>query len=110
MSSRDERFDNMFLAAIQQLGSVEKFFDTLFGFVAHKTDLFTQPDNTKKMINTFLTMRCDDFQKSKTAQDAVKKETEKLKAKMEAERAEAEKKHKYYMDEKLKIENEKREK
>ena len=106
--SRDERFDNMFLAAIQQLGSVEKFFDTLFGFVGHKTDLFTQPENTTKMINTFLKFRVDEFQKSKAAQDKVKQETAAHKARIEAERQEQEKKHKYFMDEKLKMENEKR--
>ena len=51
----------MFLSMVQQLGSVEEFFDTMFGFIANKTDLFTQPDKTSAMINMFLKKRIDEF-------------------------------------------------
>ena len=104
----DTRFDQMFLSTIQQLGSVEKFFDTLFGFCAFKTDLFTQPDNTKTMVNMFLNKRLDEFKKDKQAHEEIKRQTALKKAEEEAKRAEAEKTRKYYEAEKLKIENEKR--
>ena len=86
---RDDRFDNLFLSTIQQLGSVEAFFDTLFGFVAFKTDLFTQPANTTAMINMFLKKRLDEFQKDKQAQETIKQKTAEKKAKDDAEAAAA---------------------
>ena len=107
-SNRDTRFDSIFLGAIQQAGSPEKFFDNLFGFIAAKSDLFTQPDYTKKMVNTHMNMHCDAFQKSKAAQEMVKEQQRIQLEKMKAEKEAAEKKSKYYMAEKLKMENEKR--
>ena len=108
MATRDERFDHLFLSSIQQLGSVESFFDTLFGFVAFKTDLFTQPENTTAMVNMFLKKRLDEFQKSKVAKDTIAKEIEKKKAHDLEQQREKEKTRKYYEAEKRKIENEKR--
>ena len=80
----------------------------MFGFVAFKTDLFTQPANTTAMINMFLKKRLDEFQKDKAAQENIKMEAAKKKAQDEAERAEQEKTRKYYEAEKRRIENEKR--
>ena len=106
--SRDIRFDQMFLQCIQQLGSVEDFFDTLFGFIGNKTDLFTQPQKTSAMINMFLKKRIDEFQKDKAQQAEVKRQQQ---ATLERQKAEAEAKqqqNKYYEAEKRKIENERR--
>ena len=64
----------MFLSMVQQLGSVEEFFDTMFGFIANKTDLFTQPDKTSAMINMFLKKRIDEFKKDKAIQEEVKRQ------------------------------------
>ena len=52
----------------------------MFGFVAFKTDLFTQPANTTAMINMFLKKRLDEFQKDKAAQENIKMEAAKKKA------------------------------
>ena len=106
--SRDIRFDQMFLQCIQQLGSVEDFFDTMFGFIGNKTDLFTQPQKTSAMINMFLKKRIDEFQKDKAQQAEVKRQQQ---ATLERQKAEAEAKqqqNKYYEAEKRKIENERR--
>ena len=106
--SRDIRFDQMFLQCIQQLGSVEEFFDTMFGFIGNKTDLFTQPQKTSAMINMFLKKRIDEFQKDKAQQAEVKRQQQ---ATLERQKAEAEAKqhqNRYYEAEKRKIENERR--
>ena len=46
----------------------------MFGFIANKTDLFTQPDKTSAMINMFLKKRIDEFKKDKAIQEEVKKQ------------------------------------
>ena len=106
--TRDARFDHMFLSAIQQLGSVEEFFDTMFGFIGNKTDLFTQPAKTSAMINMFLKKRIDEFQKDKKAQEEVKKHQQLQMEQKKKEMEEKEKTRKYYEAEKRKMENERR--
>ena len=60
------------------------------------------------MVNTHMNMHCDAFQKSKAAQEQVKEQQRIQLEKNRIAKEEAEKKSKYYMAEKLKIENEKR--
>jgi hypothetical protein len=38
----EERFDGLFMNAVQQAQGIENFFDSLFGFMRRKTDLYTQ--------------------------------------------------------------------
>ncbi len=41
MSGKDERFDGLFMTAIQQSQGIENFFTNLFGFMRRKTDFLT---------------------------------------------------------------------
>ena len=46
----DERFDGLFMSAIQQSQGIENFYDYLFSFMRRKTDFFTMEDNSKKIV------------------------------------------------------------
>lgn len=47
----EERFDGVFMGVVQQAQGIDNFFDALFGFMRRKTDLFTQEESSKKMVN-----------------------------------------------------------
>lgn len=42
------------MGAVQQAAGIENFFEALFGFFRRKTDLFTQEDTSKRMINSIM--------------------------------------------------------
>ena len=39
-----ERFDGLFMSAIQNAHGIENFFDAMFSFMRRKTDFFTNQD------------------------------------------------------------------
>lgn len=39
------------MGVVQQAQGIDNFFDALFGFMRRKTDLFTQEESSKKMVN-----------------------------------------------------------
>ena len=50
----EERFDGLFMNAVQQAQGIENFFESLFGFMRRKTDLYTQEANARAMVNAAL--------------------------------------------------------
>lgn len=50
-----DKFDGLFMTAVQQAQGIENFFDALFGFFGRKTDLFEKEDVAKHMVNSNLT-------------------------------------------------------
>ena len=50
----EDRFDGLFMNAVQQAQGIENFFENLFSFMRRKTDLFTQEATAKTMINAAL--------------------------------------------------------
>ena len=51
----NERFDGLFMSAVQQAQGIDNFFDSLFGFFGRKTDLYTKETDAMTMVNRHLT-------------------------------------------------------
>jgi hypothetical protein len=51
MSSNEERFDGLFMTAIQQSQGIDNFFNNLFSFMRRKTDFFTLADKSKAIVS-----------------------------------------------------------
>jgi hypothetical protein len=50
--SQEEKYDGLFMTAVQQSQGIENFFNNLFSFMRRKTDFFTYEDKAKGIINT----------------------------------------------------------
>ena len=48
--SAEERFDGLFMTAIQQSQGIENFFKNLFSTMRRKTDFFTLADKSKVIV------------------------------------------------------------
>ena len=51
MSTAQDRFDGLFMTAVQQAQGIEGFFDCLFSFFGRKTDLYSQETRAMTMVN-----------------------------------------------------------
>ena len=85
--SAQERFDGLFMTAVQQAQGIEPFFDSLFSFFGRKTDLYTQEEKAMTMVNQFLTMHIGEFKKNVAAQEAINKKKKEANDKAAADRA-----------------------
>ena len=79
---QEQRFDGVFMGAVQQAAGIENFFEALFGFFRRKTDLFTQEEHSKRMINSIMEKHIKLFSEDKAKQEAIKRK----KAEQEAQR------------------------
>ncbi len=48
--SVEEKFDGLFMTAIQQSQGIDNFFANLFSFMRRKTDFFTLSDKSKNIV------------------------------------------------------------
>jgi hypothetical protein len=46
----DERFDGLFMSAIQQAQGINNFYDAMFSFMRRKTDFFSQDDSSFETV------------------------------------------------------------
>jgi hypothetical protein len=69
----EERFDGLFMNAVQQAQGIENFFDSLFAFMRRKTDLFTKETSSRTMINDALEKHIKLFNEDKVRQAAIAK-------------------------------------
>lgn len=44
--SEDQRFDGLFMSAIQQAQGINNFYDAMFSFMRRKTDFFSQDQSS----------------------------------------------------------------
>lgn len=56
-----DKFDGLFMTAVQQAQGIDNFFDHLFSFFGRKTDLFSQEERAYTMINGHLTKHINEF-------------------------------------------------
>jgi flagellar biosynthesis GTPase FlhF len=77
--SAEERFDGLFMTALQQTQGIENFFNGLFSFMRRKTDFFTLSDKSKTIVLEALEKNLSQWNDDKQREAA-------LKAKQEAER------------------------
>ena len=48
--NNEDRFDGLFMTAIQQSQGIDNFFNNLFSFMRRKTDFFTLADKSKTIV------------------------------------------------------------
>ena len=48
----DERFDGLFMSAIQQAQGINNFYDAMFSFMRRKTDFFSQDENSFETVKS----------------------------------------------------------
>jgi hypothetical protein len=48
--SEDQRFDGLFMSAIQQAQGINNFYDAMFSFMRRKTDFFSQDDSSFETV------------------------------------------------------------
>ena len=56
-----DKFDGLFMTAVQQAQGIENFFDSLFSFFGRKTDLYSQEERAYTMVNNYLTKHIGEF-------------------------------------------------
>lgn len=81
--SGEEKFDGLFMTAIQQSQGIDNFFANLFSFMRRKTDFFTLADKSRGIVLQALDVNLQQFADDKKREAA-------LKAKQEQERKERE--------------------
>ena len=82
----DEKFDGLFMTAIQQSQGIENFFGNLFSFMRRKTDFFSNQEKSRTIVDWALgeQLKVYNEEKQKEAALKAKQETEKLKKAEEA--------------------------
>jgi N-terminal conserved domain of Nudc. len=86
--SADERFDGLFMTAIQQSQGIDNFFNNLFSFMRRKTDFFTLSDKSKGIVNGALERHLNEYLEDKKREALVKAKQEEERKKREAKAAE----------------------
>ena len=70
----DERFDGLFMSAIQQAQGIENFYDAMFSFMRRKTDFFSNQTSSYNTVK-------NNFEKHMKLYDADTKKKELVKKK-----------------------------
>jgi hypothetical protein len=81
MSNQDERFDGLFMSAIQQCQGIENFYSYLFSFMRRKTDFFTMEERSGEIVNKYLNENAELFKLDKVRQELIKNKQNELKNK-----------------------------
>ena len=76
----DERFDGLFMSAIQQAQGIENFYDSMFSFMRRKTDFFSNEQSSFQTV-------ANNFEKHKKLYKEDTKRQELIKQKQDEERA-----------------------
>lgn len=76
MSSNEERFDGLFMTAIQQSQGIDNFFNNLFSFMRRKTDFFTLADKSKLIVSKALEEHLKAYTDDKQREAALKAKQE----------------------------------
>ena len=87
MTSQEEKFDGLFMTAVQQSQGIENFYNNLFSFMRRKTDFFTYDEKSKDIVLKPLNEHLKLYQDEKKRQELIKKKQEDEKKKREAEEA-----------------------
>ena len=76
----DERFDGLFMSAIQQAQGIENFYDSMFSFMRRKTDFFSNETSSFQTV-------ANNFEKHKKLYSEDTKRQALIKQKQDEERA-----------------------
>ena len=86
--SGEEKFDGLFMTAIQQSQGIDNFFNNLFSFMRRKTDFFTLADKSKVIVLNALEANMKTYADEKQREAALKAKQEQEKKAKEAKAAE----------------------
>ena len=96
----DERFDGLFMNAVQQSQGIDNFFDNLFGFMRRKTDFFTLEDKSKTMVVAHLERHAKAFADDKVRHEMIARKKAQVAAEAQAKVDAAAAAHKNVQEEK----------
>ena len=82
-----DKFDGLFMTAVQQSQGIDNFFDNMFSFFARKTDFFSQEERAMTTVNQHLTRHIQAFNADKQKQEEIERRKKEAQAKAAAERA-----------------------
>ena len=71
MSGEEQRFDGLFMSAIQQSNGISTFYEHLFSFMRRKTDFFSQEEESVKTVNKIMEKHMDLFRADKVRQEVI---------------------------------------
>ena len=83
----DERFDGLFMSAIQQAQGIENFYDSMFSFMRRKTDFFSNEDSSFNTVKTNFEKHQKLYKEDTKRQELIKKKQDEEKAKVLAAQA-----------------------
>ena len=86
--NEDNKFDGILMTMIQQKGTIEGFFDGVFGFLRRNTDFFVNQKKAEEIITGTCKTHFEKFMKetkAKEVEEAKKKEEKEKKRKMKEE-------------------------
>lgn len=54
MAKDDEKFDGLFMGAVQSAQGIDNFYDALFSFMRRKTDFFSNESASVNKVNQYM--------------------------------------------------------
>ncbi len=70
--SQEEKFDGLFMTAVQQSQGIENFYNNMFSFMRRKTDFFTYDDKARDIVNKPLDEHLRIYKEDKKREAALK--------------------------------------
>lgn len=67
----DEKYDGVLMTIIQQQGSIDGFFESVFGFLRRKTDFFSDQPRAEKIIVESCKKNYLEFEKDKKTKQEI---------------------------------------
>ena len=69
------------MSVVQHNQGIDGFFDSVFGFLRRKTDLYTHKDKAEELVSKYLKKHQDLFEEGKRKEELLKKKKEEEKRK-----------------------------
>ena len=77
----DQRFDGLFMSAIQQAQGINNFYDAMFSFMRRKTDFYSQDSSSFDTVKNNFEKHRELYKQDTKRQEAIKKKQDEEKAK-----------------------------
>ena len=85
--SEDQRFDGLFMSAIQQAQGINNFYDAMFSFMRRKTDFYSADAQSFETVKTNFEKHRVLYSQDTKKQEQIKKKQEEEKAKLAAKQS-----------------------
>lgn len=82
----DERFDGLFMGAVQNARGIDNFFDALFSFMRRKTDFFSNESASVSKVQDIMEKHIALFREDTKRQELIRQKQAEEKAKQEAKK------------------------